>query len=108
MGEPPYTLEEFRVDLQALEDAIGKVDDLSKEAKENMSAISHSMRTIETQWNSPAGDTFTEVKTWFETVQTELSDMLDDIIHRMRESHGNYSRSEMANMANVTPEEKGA
>lgn len=97
-----YTLEEWRADLAALKDAIGAVSRERDSITETMSSIDTKMDSVATHWNSPSYGTFDEIDTWFTTVQTDLANLLDDIVHRMNTSYTNYRNAEAANFSNVS------
>lgn len=102
MTDPGYTLEQFTVDLQQLQDAIDTVDRAKTEILDHMAAVKRTMGGLHEHWQSPAFETFHPVQVWFEHTQQALGDMLEEIVHRMQVSRDNYRQAEQANLANVT------
>lgn len=103
MNDSDYTLEQFRVDLQTLNEAIKTVTGIKNEISDDMSSVRQIMDSLGGSWSSPAHDTFQPVKTWFDTTQNDLRDLLEDIIRRLQSSYDNYHAAELANFGNVTP-----
>jgi WXG100 family type VII secretion target len=102
LTDPGYTLEQFQVDLQQLQDAINTVTHAKTDILDRMAAVKRTLGGLQEHWNSPAFETFHPVRIWFETTQQDLGDMLEEIVRRLRVSHGNYRQAEQANLANVT------
>jgi WXG100 family type VII secretion target len=103
LSDSGYTLEQFKVDLQHLHDAIGTVTGIKNEITDHMSAVRTAMDGLGEAWKSPAHDTFPPVRTWFDNTQNDLRDMLEEIIRRLQSSYDNYHAAESANFGNVTP-----
>ncbi|MBO8190328.1 WXG100 family type VII secretion target [Streptomyces oryzae] len=104
MSDSGYTIEQFRIDLKQLNEAIGTISTIKTEITDNMSAVRKIMNSLGDAWSGPAHNTFHPMKTWFDTTQTDLGEMLDEIIRRLQSSYDNYHAAEQANFGNVTPE----
>ncbi|GEB54194.1 MULTISPECIES: WXG100 family type VII secretion target [Streptomyces] len=94
-------LEHFLANLSALDEAIGVVQRESTSIKETMASIEAKMKEIGTDWSSPSFMTFDDMQKWFNTAQNDLSNVLEDILNRMRTSYWNYHNAEAANLSNI-------
>ena len=103
MSDSGYTIEQFRIDLKQLHDAIGTITSIKTEITDHMSAVRRAMTSLGDVWTGPAQNTFEPLRTWFDTTQTDLGEMLEEIIRRLQSSYDNYHAAEQANFGNVTP-----
>ena len=86
----------FMVDLAALHDAIGQVQGHRDAMQGGIQSVRSTFAGIEGHWQSPAGNTFTGLKTNFKSVTDNLMAVLDDAISRMNTSYNNYVAAEAA------------
>ncbi|HEY2794024.1 MAG TPA: hypothetical protein VGJ28_16780 [Micromonosporaceae bacterium] len=91
----------FTVDLAALSHAIDRVS----AERETMNGGIQSLRTtfgnVEDHWRSPAGNSFVDLTTSFNTVTDNLMAVLDEAIGRMRSTYNGYVSTESTNTTNL-------
>ncbi|MFE7973130.1 hypothetical protein [Streptomyces shenzhenensis] len=101
-GGGTLTLEEFRVELGKLHDAIVSVRNESYHIGDVMARIPGRFTKVEAAWNSPASTTIDDVKTWFTVVSGHQHDLLEEMVRRMQSVYDNFRAAEEANTRNVT------
>ncbi|WP_459185477.1 WXG100 family type VII secretion target [Streptomyces sp.] len=93
---------QFKVDLQQLGAAIRTVGSISQEINSDMQQIGNEFNRVSSLWQSPSARYLTETTDWFKTEQTALSDLLEEVVNRLKCAHDNYYATEVANTGNMT------
>ncbi|ASW55409.1 WXG100 family type VII secretion target [Plantactinospora sp. KBS50] len=93
---------EFRVDLAALAEAIGKVSGERTTISGGISSLKTTFTNVESHWQGPAATSFGTLVTNFNNATDTLMSLLDEAIGRMRTAHGNYAATEQTNTRNYT------
>jgi WXG100 family type VII secretion target len=91
----------FSVDLAALSDAISQVSGGRDALQGGIQSLRSTFTDVETLWQSPAGKTFTELVTHFNSVTDNLMDVLGEAIDRMHVAYENYASTEQTNTSNL-------
>lgn len=99
----PISLDEFRVDLKQLQDAIGTVKREHGTISETMASVADEFARVKDAWDTPSEQSFDAVQAWLLRVTHDLENILQDSIGRMQQSYDNYRRAEEENTKNVTP-----
>ncbi|MDN3354936.1 WXG100 family type VII secretion target [Actinomadura sp. DC4] len=94
-------MEDFKIDLNALSNAIDSVTRESGGISSSLDQLDTKMRHLSAYWHSPAYDSFDDVRNWFRQASDDLTDMLDEIINRLQKAYDNYHEAESTNYANV-------
>jgi uncharacterized protein YukE len=107
-GTKYMTPEAWAVDLPELLNAIAAV----RREKETISGILAQIKSkmewdIGYSWTSPAHDSFEPIRRWFLNATTDLMDILDEMISRMKTSYDNYLQAEETSLKNLTPGSAG-
>ena len=97
------TLSELKVDLAALSDAITSISSSAATIDSLTSQINQTMQSsVDPNWVTPAGTTFVVVQQACTAQMTQLTDLLAEIISRMKSAYQNYLQTEVTNVNNVT------
>ena len=91
----------FMVDLAALSDAIGQVSAQRDAMQAGIQSLRSTFSNVEDHWQSPAGTSFVEVTTHFNSVTDNLMAVLEEGISRMNTAYQNYSSTESTNTQNL-------
>jgi WXG100 family type VII secretion target len=91
----------YQVDLDALSDAISGVSSQRDSIQGEIQALKSTFSSIEADWVSPAGTTFSGLTTHFNSVTDQFTSLLDDAIGRMTAVHATYSATEATNAQNL-------
>ncbi|WP_406178168.1 WXG100 family type VII secretion target [Streptomyces sp. NBC_00996] len=93
---------DFKVHLGELKEAIKTVKDRSGHIASTMGRIAGEFETVGTEWQTPSSAGLEEVQQWFGRSQTDLRDLLDEVVRRMQVAYDNYHEMETANYDNMT------
>jgi len=97
------TLSELKVDLAALSDAITSISGSASTIESLTGQINQTMMSsVDPNWVTPAGATFAAVQQACSAQMTRLTDLLTEIISRMKTAYENYLQAEVTNVSNVT------
>ncbi|MFK4222302.1 WXG100 family type VII secretion target [Streptomyces sp. NPDC019890] len=99
---PDMSWSDFRVNLGHLKEAIGTVRGQSGHIASTMSRLAGEFETVGAEWQTPSSATLEEVQRWFARSQTELHDLLEEVVRRMQVAYDNYHEMETANYNNMT------
>jgi WXG100 family type VII secretion target len=91
----------YQVDLDALSDAISGVSGQRDSIQSEIQALKSTFSSIENDWVSPAGTTFSALTAHFNSVTDQFTSLLDDAIGRMNAVHATYSGTEATNTQNL-------
>lgn len=96
-----YTLNQFRVDLAQLAEAIRTVGNCSDDIYWYLDKIVETMGDVDSFWTGPAYVSFGEQAKWFAKTVSDLHDVLDEIVQRMWRSYNNFYNAEQAVLSNL-------
>ncbi|MFF4652822.1 WXG100 family type VII secretion target [Streptomyces sp. NPDC001380] len=92
----------FNIALGKLDAAAGTVSSEAAYISGQMSAVRTEFAALHTAWDSPSGQSFDDVATWFDHVSGELDELLAEIGRRLKTSYDNYAHAEQGNKLNLT------
>ncbi|HEY3505734.1 MAG TPA: WXG100 family type VII secretion target [Actinocatenispora sp.] len=95
--EPDGTKINWKVDLEALHNAITAVQAERDGLETDLKSVDGVFTNIQDNWKSPAGTSFGLLSTDFHKATRDLTDALDEALSRMRSSYKNYVDSEAKN-----------
>lgn len=95
------TISEFKVDLDQLESATGTVQAQSGTINSSCQAITGIMQDIPPSWNTPAGQTFSELTQACINQMNALTGLLAEMIQRMQAAYQTYLNMEQTNFNNL-------
>jgi hypothetical protein len=101
MAAKNLTMAEFKVDLKELEIAINVVSKQSGIIDENCVRIGNLMRESSASWVSPSGQTFEELIPPCTKQMGALTDLLTEMVKRMRAAYHTYLTMEQTNTRNL-------
>lgn len=101
------TWDEFRVDLRQMHQAIGSVTHESGLIEGYMNQISGQFSQVKAYWDTPSEMSFESVQQWFTRVQTDLHELLQEMIRRLQKAYDNYHQTELANTGNLQADVTG-
>ncbi|AEW94675.1 MULTISPECIES: WXG100 family type VII secretion target [Streptomycetaceae] len=101
MSGNTITLEELRIDLAQLRDAITIVGARAASIRNNVNLINMTFNEAESVWHSPAAHSFAQLQAEFTTIMGDLDNLLDEMTHRMKASHQQYLDMEETNTRNI-------
>jgi uncharacterized protein YukE len=101
MAANSLTMTQFKVDLKQLENATNVVSAQSDIIKENCERIADEMRGASSAWVSPSGQTFEELIPLCIKQMGALTDLLTEMVKRMRASYQTYLTMEQTNTRNL-------
>jgi WXG100 family type VII secretion target len=98
----------FKVDLAALQNAIGKVSGHRDAMLDQINTLKQTVNLITTSlWKGPAGDSFTEYSAKFTSASDTVVNLLNEAIGKMQSAHKNYSDTEHTNARNLRVTDSG-
>jgi uncharacterized protein YukE len=102
-GDVVMTAHSWAVDLAQLENAIAVVSGVALSIERHHSTIVSLCGEVDDDvWQSPGGQTFSDVSARLNDAMTTLDQLMDDIVDRMRTSYDNYEQAEKAATQNFT------
>jgi uncharacterized protein YukE len=101
------SLQEFKVMMGVYGDAIAVVDIQSRRIDGVLGELRGAFLEAEQHWSSPGGATFGDVVREYDTDAVNLSDLLAEILHRMRQTFKNYHEVEVRAVQNLKNQAPG-
>jgi WXG100 family type VII secretion target len=95
------TMTEFKVDLAQLENAIGVVSTQAGVIDRDCQSITMLMQQVSQMWVTPAGQTFAELIPPCTKQMHALTELLAQMVRRMRGAHETYVNIEQTNTRNL-------
>ena len=102
MGDIQIGSEEFRVDLQQLQDAIGQISQDRGGISDDFASIISRFDATQAAWQGPAANSFEELRVTLQNATTTLLDLLAEVISRMQSSYDSYENAETTNSQNLS------
>ena len=93
---------EFQVDLEQFQEAIAAVTADKNAIEDDFSQIQSALSSLGDTWQSPAGDTYDNLKGSLTSATQQMLSVLNDIISRMNATYQTYENIEQANAQNLT------
>lgn len=92
---------EFKVDLAAMSDAIGVVSSKSSSIRTDLTSLQTLLTQLQSDWQSPAGLTYSDLSTSLNTAATSMETVLDGIVSRLGTTYENYVAMETTNASTI-------
>lgn len=92
----------FKVDLQQLQDAIGRISQDRDGISEDFANITAKFDALQGGWQGPAADSYEDLRTTLQNATSQLLDLLSDTISRMQTTYDGYENAETTNSNNLS------
>jgi WXG100 family type VII secretion target len=95
------TMTQFKVDLAQLQDSVGVVSAQAGDIDNYCQSITTLMQEVAQMWVSPAGQTFQELIPPCTKQMHALTELLAQMVRRMKAAHETYVTMERTNTQNL-------
>jgi WXG100 family type VII secretion target len=93
---------EFKADLDQFNAAITQVSQAQDGIVESFRQLRNELANVESTWLSPAGTTYSDAQQVLNSSISQMLDVLDQMVSRMKVTLQNYQQAEQANTQNLT------